>query len=128
MYFDAGIYFGRQAGGCGRAYSFFQRKYHLSDRRNHRYIGTVEKEGIRPDLVHIGNTPYYREAVEALLPLADTGTCFIIGTPYADASKKSWWKELVADERTGVTFDLYDVGLVFFDKRRAKEHRIINFL
>lgn len=94
-------------------------------------LGTLERlkcEGIRPDLVHIGDTLYYREAVEALLPLVDNHTCFIIGHPYADAAKKGWWKELIADERTGVTFDLYDVGLVFFDKKRAKEHRIINFL
>ena len=48
--------------------------------------------------------------------------------PYATAEKKLWWKEVVADERTGVTFDLYDVGLVFFDKSRVKEHRIVNFL
>lgn len=108
----------------------------LSSRANIVYltggtIGTLEqlkKQGLHPDLVHIGNTPHYREAVEALLPLAVAGTCFIIGNPYADAEKKSWWKELVADERTGVTFDLYDVGLVFFDKQRAKEHHIINFL
>ena len=32
------------------------------------------------------------------------------------------------EEKFGVTFDLYDVGLVFFDKSRVKEHRIVNFL
>lgn len=88
----------------------------------------LKEKGLKPDLVHIADTPHYREAVESLLPLAVSNTCFIIGNPYADAAKKNWWKALVADERTGVTFDLYDVGLVFFDKKRAKEHRIINFL
>ena len=52
----------------------------------------------------------------------------IIGQPYATAEKKLWLKEVVADERTGVTFDLYDVVLVFFYKSRVKEHRILNFL
>lgn len=79
-------------------------------------------------LVHIAHTPYYKETFEQLLPLVDENTCFIIGSPHANAAKKHWWKEVIADERTGVTFDLYDIGLVFFDKKRIKEHRIVNFL
>lgn len=79
-------------------------------------------------MVHIAHTPYYEEAFERLLPLADDKTCFVIGLPYADEAKKKWWKKVIADNRTGVTFDLYDIGLVFFDKRRVKEHRVVNFL
>ena len=37
------------------------------------------------------------------------------------------WREIVADERTGICFDLYYCGLVFFDKKRIKQHYIINF-
>ena len=81
-----------------------------------------------PDLIHIAHTPYYKEVFDLLLPKVKSETCMIIGQPYATAEKKQWWKEVVADERTGVTFDLYDVGLVFFDKSRVKEHRIVNFL
>lgn len=81
-----------------------------------------------PDLIHIAHTPYYKEVFDLLLPKVKSETCMIIGQPYATAEKKLWWKEVVADERTGVTFDLYDVGLVFFDKSRVKEHRIVNFL
>ena len=79
-------------------------------------------------LVHIAHTPDYKEIFEQLLPLAGEKTCFLIGSPYADEVKKDWWKSVVADTRTGVTFDLYDIGLVFFDKNRVKEHRVVNFL
>ena len=79
-------------------------------------------------MVHIGFTPNYRDVYEQFLPLAGENTCFVIGTPYADKDKKRWWKEVIADQRTGVTFDLYDIGLVFFDKKRVKEHRVVNFL
>ena len=37
------------------------------------------------------------------------------------------WREIVADERTGVTFDLYYCGIVMFDKKRHKQNYIINF-
>lgn len=41
--------------------------------------------------------------------------------------EKARWREIVADERTGVTFDLYYCGIVLFDKTRYKKHYIINF-
>lgn len=80
-----------------------------------------------PELVHIGHTPYYKEAFERLLPYVTERTCIVVGSPYATREKKHWWKRVIADARTGVTFDLYDIGLVFFDKKRVKEHRIVNF-
>ena len=79
-------------------------------------------------LVHISSVSNYKEWVEKLIPLANKSTCFLISKPYATREKKKWWKTLIADERTGVTFDLYDIGIIFFDKSRIKEHRIINFL
>lgn len=81
-----------------------------------------------PDVVHIAFTSYYKEVFEALLPGVSSHTCFVIGSPYATKEKREWWKQVIGDPRTGVTFDLYDVGLVFFDKKRVKEHRIVNFL
>lgn len=81
-----------------------------------------------PVMVHIGHTANYKDVFEKLLPLADAKTCFVIGSPYADAERKRWWKQVISDERTGVTFDLYDIGIVFFDQKRIKEHRIVNFL
>lgn len=40
---------------------------------------------------------------------------------------RAFWKELRADERTVVTFDLYYCGIVLFDKKRHKQDYIINF-
>lgn len=37
------------------------------------------------------------------------------------------WRQIVADERTGITFDLYYCGIVMFDKKRNKKNYIINF-
>ena len=35
---------------------------------------------------------------------------------------KALWKRLQEDERVGITFDLYDLGLLFFDKTKIKQH------
>jgi len=40
---------------------------------------------------------------------------------------KRFWRELISDHRTSVTFDLYYCGIVLFDKKRHKINYIINF-
>ena len=40
---------------------------------------------------------------------------------------RSFWRNMIADERTGITFDLYYCGIVLFDKKRHKQNYIINF-
>lgn len=58
---------------------------------------------------------------------AHTHSLFILkGIGYSRAMK-SLWKRLKKDERVGITFDLYDVGLLFFDKTKIKQHYIVNF-
>lgn len=79
------------------------------------------------DFIHIGHTTRYKECFEQILPHTTAKTCMIIGTPYANSEKSSWWKQVINDPRTGVTFDLYDIGIVFFNRKRVKEHRIVNF-
>lgn len=37
------------------------------------------------------------------------------------------WKRLRKHERVGVTFDLYDLGILFFDKSKAKQDYIVNY-
>lgn len=80
------------------------------------------------DLLHIGYTPYYQEVFERALPFVSDASCFIIGNIYQTKEKKMWWKRLQEDERVKLTFDLYDIGLVFFDRKRIKQNYIVNFL
>lgn len=80
------------------------------------------------DMLHIGHTPYYREVFEKALLSVSERSCIIVGNIYQSKEKKEWWKQLKEDERVRLTFDLYDIGLVFFDKKRIKQNYIVNFL
>lgn len=80
------------------------------------------------DCLHIGHTPFYKEVFEQLLPYAGKHSCFIIGGIHASKEKREWWKQIATSNETGITFDLYDIGLVFFDKTRYKQNYIVNFL
>lgn len=81
-----------------------------------------------PVLYHIAHTSDYKEVYEKIISNVSDGDCLVISYPYKDKNKKLWWQTVVKDDRTGVTFDLYDIGIVFFDKKRVKENRIVNFL
>lgn len=37
------------------------------------------------------------------------------------------WEAMKQDERCGVTFDLYDLGIIFFDRTKVKQHYLVNF-
>lgn len=65
----------------------------------------------------------FRRAVER----AAAGSLFVVrGIGYSEPMKELW-RRFQADERVGITFDLYDVGLLFFDRSKIKQHYIVNF-
>lgn len=54
------------------------------------------------------------------------GICVIRGICYSKAMRMLW-DQLKEDEHVGISFDLYDLGLLFFDKTKIKQHYIVNF-
>lgn len=51
----------------------------------------------------------------------------IVKDIYSTAEAQQIWRKIMTDERTGVTFDLYYCGIVFFDRKLHKQNYIINF-
>lgn len=79
------------------------------------------------DFLHIAHTQDYAQIFEEYLPYAGEKSVVIIEGIYDTKAKREWWKQVVADKRTGVTFDLYELGLVFFDHHKNKQHYVVNF-
>ncbi len=65
--------------------------------------------------------------VECMLSQAKPGSLLIVVGIHADKRCRQLWQKLCADGRTGVSFDLYLCGLVFFDLKMTKNHYVINF-
>lgn len=80
------------------------------------------------DFLHIAHTSHYKAVFEKAIPYVNDNSCFVIAKPYQDKEKRLWWEQLKKDERISLTFDLYDIGLVFFNKKRIKQNYIVNFL
>ncbi len=58
--------------------------------------------------------------------MSTDGLCVIGGIRYT-APMRRVWQKWMNDEQTGITFDLYDIGIVFFDKTKIKQHYTVNF-
>ena len=71
------------------------------------------------------------EFVEEVFRLCATRTTqrsvFVVeGVGYTRAMR-SLWRRMQQHERVGVTFDLYDLGILFFDRTKNKQHYVVNF-
>lgn len=80
------------------------------------------------DFVHLGFTLNFREVFESVYPYLHSGSCMVVSYINESEEKKAWWKEVQTDERVRVTFDLYYVAILFFDRARFKENHVVNFL
>jgi len=65
----------------------------------------------------------YDEVADSMSPKG----IFAIKGIYKNNEMKETWQRLVNDERSGITFDLYDVGIILFDKKITKQDYIVNF-
>ena len=79
------------------------------------------------DFLHIAHTPYYKEVFEMVFPYLHERSSVIVGEIYTSKEREEWWKQLTNDERIRLTFDLYDIGLLFLDTKRYKQNFTVNF-
>ena len=57
---------------------------------------------------------------------AETSVFVIEGIHYT-SQMRAVWKRIRQHEKAGITFDLYDLGIIFFDKTKIKQDYIVNF-
>lgn len=78
--------------------------------------------------LHAWDMPQFmREQFLRMLPHAGERTVFVIeGIQYSPAMQ-TLWEEMKNAEPVGITFDLYDLGILFFDKSKIKQDYIVNF-
>jgi hypothetical protein len=91
-------------------------------------IGHLQEQRI--DFFYIDrpeDTAFTERLFEYAVERAGHRSIIVIRNIYRSAAMKAFWKQAMADERTGITFDLYDLGILFFDPSKIKQHYTINF-
>ena len=69
----------------------------------------------------------YRDAFERVLQKITSNSIFILEGIHNNNDTKAFWHEVVENEKAVITFDLYYVGIVFFNKSYYKQHYVVNF-
>lgn len=64
---------------------------------------------------------------DALLDQMPANGVMVIEGIHADHSSLQQWHRLQTDAHTGVTFDFYTYGIIFFDPSLQKQHYLVNF-
>ena len=57
----------------------------------------------------------------------DEKTVAVVNGIHRDKAAIQKWQQIKDDGLTGITFDLYYCGIVMFDKKRTKQHYVVNF-
>ena len=67
------------------------------------------------------------EVIENVLPLCDDQVMLVLlGNLYREKQGEEW-HQLQESDYCGITYDLYSLGIIFFDKKKFKQHYRMNF-
>ena len=89
-----------------------------------------EKNVHQVDFLYIhcaGCSNMVSQSFEQLLPLLAQHSVCVIKDIHRNRSMSACWKQLINNPQVGITFDLYDVGIMFFDTTKIKQHYRVNF-
>lgn len=87
-----------------------------------QFLSAKEHIGI----LHIAHTVHYKEVIKLALPYATSNTLFVIQGIRNNDEKRIWWETLQEERHRGVSYDLGDIGLMFFDQSRHKDMYWVN--
>jgi len=100
---------------------------HIDEKAGGELLDEITVSKNRIVLVRVSLVGNYRSFVDKAMDKANTESIIILQGIKRDNETRRFWNEIKADERSGVTFDLYYCGIVFFDKKLYKQNYIVNF-
>lgn len=78
-------------------------------------------------LHHYQNSEFVEDVFRVCAARSTPQSVFVVYGIHYSRPMRALWKRLQADDRVGITFDLYDLGLLFFDCSKIKQHYRVNF-
>ena len=78
------------------------------------------------EMLHVAHTEHYQEVVDYALKHVCDRTLFVIEGIRDSKEKLDWWKSLQGCKPVSVSYDIGNLGLLFFDKHRHKTAYWVN--
>ncbi len=73
-------------------------------------------------LLYVGKCNNYASIVEEAMKYTSSHSAVIVKGIYSSREKELWWNGIKQNPSVCVTFDLYSMGILFFDKKYKKQH------
>ena len=73
-------------------------------------------------MLYINATDEAYGLIKAVLPHTNKNSVIVVDGINRSKRIREWWLQLVRDNATVITYDMYSYGLLFFDKERIKQH------
>lgn len=73
-------------------------------------------------MLYIKATDNIDSLVQTVLSHTNNDSIIVVDGINRNKATREWWQQIVKDNRTIVTYDMYSYGLLFFDKERIKQH------
>lgn len=95
---------------------------------NHKKGDTLQllKERLRNDgstgMLYIGECDNQPELLETALEHTNKESIIIVEGIHRSKERKEWWQQVIENPKTIVTYDMYSMGILFFNTERQKQN------
>lgn len=86
--------------------------------------GEILEGNNTPGFVHIAHISLWRQTAERIIEFA-TPKMVVVIEDIKEKEKREWWRDIIKDERVGVTFSMNKLGILFFDLKMIKQNYIL---
>lgn len=73
-------------------------------------------------LLYIGSCSNQRELLDAALEHTNKDSVIIVEGIHESKQQFDWWQQAISNPKTIVTYDLYSMGILFFNNERPKQN------
>ena len=85
-------------------------------------MGVLIQENISAEMA------YCQELNEQLIALFSDYRCVVVQKPHQNQVKEEFWNELCASKEVSISIDLFQFGILLFDKNQAKQHFVVKMV
>jgi hypothetical protein len=80
-----------------------------------------------PSIIRVSAKDLSAEQIIPCFSQVNTHSLLVVEDIHFNNHCRQLWQKLQEDQHTGISYDLYYVGLLFFDCSLYKQHYIVNF-
>lgn len=73
-------------------------------------------------MLYVGDTGDYAAAVDRAIKQINDRSVVVVEKIHSTREKEIWWQQIKQNPAVVVTFDLYSMGIMFFDSKYNKQH------